>query len=137
MSKFQIFAKSLLKRTKLWATNFVQEDFSRDLTVRILAFLAVVAIAVIWIFSVLSFPPAEYLVPLRYNSFLGVTSLGSWYELYAVPSILVLLFILNAILAHTAYKKDKMISYILLGTNIFLAIVASSVVISLSIMVSR
>jgi hypothetical protein len=137
MPNITIKLKSIWNQGVRASLSIFDQLFLKDLTVRVLLGISLAMLALIWIFSFFNFDPTDYLVPLRYDSFLGVTSLGAWYQLYAVPLILVLLFCLNVFLASTAYVKDKLVSYILLGSNIFLAICGGTVIISLSAIISR
>jgi hypothetical protein len=99
--------------------------------------IGLVMLSLIWIYCFFSFTPTDYLVPLRYNSFLGVTSLGAWYQLYLVPLILLITYLINGFLASVAYKKDKLLAYILLGINIFTSVCGAAVVVSITFLVSR
>jgi hypothetical protein len=137
MANLKITVKALVRRTTDNLKKLPSEEFVKDFTIRSLAVIGLILLVIIWIFSILSFPPADYLVPLRYNSFLGVTALGAWYQLYAVPLILIFVYILNIFLAHTAYEKDKMVSYILMGTSLFVIVCGGAVVVNLSQVLSR
>ena len=137
MANLKITIKSLFRRFSEYLKNLPSQEFTRDFTIRTLAIAGAILLTVIWIFSILSFPPADFLVPLRYNSFLGVTALGAWYELYIVPLILLFVYFLNIGLAHTAYVKDKMVAYILMGTNIFVMVCGAAVVANLAQVLAR
>lgn len=137
MANIKISTKAFIRRTTDNLKNLPSEEFTRDFAVRTLAIIGLIMLVVVWIYSILSFPPADFLVPLRYNSFLGVTALGAWYQLYTVPVLLLLIFIVNIFLAHSAYGKDKMVSYILMGASIFAMVCGSAVVINLSQVLSR
>jgi hypothetical protein len=89
-----------------------------------------------WLVAVFRFQPSDFLVPVRYNSFLGVTELGNWYDLYYVPGVMTLCVVLNTLLGSVVYKKDKMIGYILLAANIFVSALAMIVVINFSQLVN-
>ena len=127
-------AKSNIGRTLV---RLLSEEFLRDTTVRVIGGVGFALLALIWIYAIFSFAPTDYLVPLRYNSFLGVTLLGSWYQLYFVPGILLLLALLNGILASITYSRDKLVAYSLLGITVFTNICGAAVVVSLSFLVNR
>jgi hypothetical protein len=130
MKKIEIRTRAFTKNIKDKLPNFFNEAFLGDINIQVLLFVAGVIFVVTWIFAIVRFQPSDYLVPTRYNTFLGVTALGNWYQLYFVPLILTFCILLNFVLSNFTYKKDKMISYILVGSNIFLAISALAVVIN-------
>jgi hypothetical protein len=109
-------------------------EFVKDTNIRVILALTGVLIITTWLIAFFRFQPSDYMVPIRYNSFLGVTSLGNWYDLYYVPGIMTLCFILNTYLGNVVYKIDKMVGYILLGANIFVSGYALIVVINLSLL---
>lgn len=133
--KFEVKTRHISNRLKSKIVGFFSRDFLQDLPARIILITGAVLVLVVWLVAIFRFSVSEYQVPIRYNSFLGVTELGNWYELYRVPAFITLCLILNLILANAVFAKDKMISYIFLGINIFLAIAALTVVINLSILI--
>jgi hypothetical protein len=133
MRKFELFLRAFLKGKKEKMPKFLREEFTRDINVRVLFILFGIIFVIIWIFAFLRFQPSDYMVPVRYNTFLGVTQLGNWYDLYYVPVIMAFCALLNLVLANVIYTKDKMISYIFLGSNIFIAGSALAVVINLAL----
>ncbi len=133
--KFEVKTRHITNRLKNRIVGFFSKDFLKDLPARLILITGAILVFVVWLVAVFRFPVSEYLVPIRYNSFLGVTELGSWYELFRVPAFITLCLILNLILANAVFAKDKMISYIFLGINIFLAISALTVVINLSLLI--
>jgi predicted lysophospholipase L1 biosynthesis ABC-type transport system permease subunit len=137
MVNLKIKTMSLWRRFTKFFVTFLTHEFLSDITVRIVGGIGLALLSLVWIYCFFSFTPTDYLVPLRYNSFMGVTSLGAWYQLYFVPGILLLLFIVNGFLASITYKKDKLLAYILLGTNIFAIVCGAAVVVSITYLVSR
>jgi len=62
-------------------------------------------------------------VPLKYNYLFGIVKTGSWTGAFLLPVLLILTIILNILAAEFFYRKDKFLTYIFLGVNIFLAII--------------
>lgn len=62
---------------------------------------------------------------LHYNIIFGVDSLGTPQELYWLPLLGLLLFLLNAIMAIFFYRRDKFLLKLLLASSIFINIVIS------------
>lgn len=130
MKNFEIRARAFVKAVKESFPRFVKEDFFSDINVRVMVFVSGVIFVIMWIFAIVKFQPSEFLVPTRYNTFLGVTALGNWYQLYFLPLVLTFCVTLNLILANFTYQKDKMIAYILVGVNIFLSVVTLAAVVN-------
>jgi hypothetical protein len=137
MSKTKITSKVILEKAVGSVLSFFKEDFLKDSVVRIL--IAVFAILfTISLFLVASrFIPGDYYIPLKYNSFLGVTKIGKWYEVYRLPLILATCFGINTFLADKIYQKDRMITYILLGTNIFIGVTAIIAIYNFGVLFQR
>lgn len=132
MKNFEIRTRAFSKGLKEKLPNVFKLEFGQDINIRVMIVIFAILLSIIWIFSFIRFQPSDFMVPLRYNSFLGVTQLGFWYNLYSVPVFLTLCSFLNLVLAEVIYKKDRMISYILVGSNIFLAAASLAVVINLA-----
>ncbi len=62
------------------------------------------------------------MIPLRYSILGGVDTLGNWYRLFAFPATGLLIGVINLFLALTAYKKERLISYFLIGVGALLQV---------------
>lgn len=123
MNKIDLFVKSQSATVKEKISKNFSDSYFRDSVVRLVLGIGLIFLALAWVFSIFYFKISSYEVPIRYNSFFGVTTLGSWYDLYRFPLFLTLSFIVNTILSKAIYKKDKLVSYILTSTNILLGII--------------
>lgn len=130
--KIQILFRVYTKKVKSKILSWFSEAFLRDSIVRAMLFLGALLICVIWLVAIFRFGPSDYQLPIRYNSFLGVTELGRWHDLFRVPLYTIVSYFINTFLADRVYAKDKMVSYIFLGINFFVMISALLVVINLS-----
>lgn len=137
MSKLEVHLRNFIKGLKGRFPRLFSDHFLVDSTNRIMFGVTAALYLAVWIISVLKFQPSDYLVPTSYTNFLGVTSLGKWYELYVIPLILTICIVLNLILGDVTYKKDKMVSYIFVATNIFIAMAALTVVINFSFLLGN
>jgi hypothetical protein len=135
MKKIDIQLSHRLGALKGSFARLFQAEFGRDHAVQIILFASVVMLLSSWIVGFLRFLPSDYDVPLRYDSFLGVTRLGKWYELYRVPFIGTLALGINYYLGSLLYGKDKMLGYILLGATFFVSLLTLLVTINLGILV--
>jgi hypothetical protein len=129
MKKIEIRTRAFTKNIKDKLPNFFNEAFLGDINIQVLLFVAGVIFVVTWIFAIVRFQQVIIWCQPGIILFLGSRPLN-WYQLYFVPLILTFCILLNFVLANFTYKKDKMISYILVGSNIFLAISALAVVIN-------
>lgn len=58
------------------------------------------------------------LLPLHFSILGGVDRLGRWYELFSFPGLGLFIFLLNSILAFLIYKKEKIISILVLAFSL-------------------
>lgn len=128
MKKYDVILKSKIQENLAKLPQLFEEDFLRDKPNQGMLLATVIFFSAVWIFAIVEFRVSDFLVPIRYNSFLGVTQVGSWYELYRTPIFLTFCIIINLLLGNLMYKKDRMVTYILIGTNIFLGFVAAILV---------
>lgn len=137
MNKIDIFIKDIKENLKSHLPKVLEYPFFGDFTNRVLLVLSSALLLAVWIVALYRFRPSDFLVPVRYSSFFGVTQLGSWYDLYAVPLIMTFCIFLNLFLGYTMYQKDKMISYIFVGSAAFISAISLIIVINFSIIIGR
>lgn len=68
----------------------------------------------IWIFLWRRVRPTHDPITLQYNIYFGISYIGEWYKIYAIPIIGLFIFILNYTISYYIYRKDKMAAYFLL-----------------------
>jgi|GEM_PF-1369711 len=83
-------------------------------------------------FVVTHIKPDQTSIPLKYNYLFGIVRTGSWVGTFLILFILVLIVGFNIFLAEYFYRKDKFLTYIFLGINIFLCIIAFLEIIALN-----
>lgn len=62
-------------------------------------------------------PADQAFIPLHYNTYLGVDNFGPWYNIFILPALGLLIFIVNSLLAATIYNRKDILSYFLVITN--------------------
>lgn len=67
---------------------------------------------------VLSLTNSDTFIPLHYNTYLGVDKYGDWKNIFYLPGLGLLIFILNTFFALTIYNKKDVLSYFLVGANL-------------------
>lgn len=130
LKKLEINIRAKLNPSKERILTHIKSSFFRDTVTQLLLIPSFFLLLAAWVLSLYYFRVSEYLVPLRYNSFAGVFGLGNWYDLYLIPAILTVCFLSNIFLAKTIYDKDKFLGYILTASNIFLTVVAITIIIN-------
>lgn len=137
MKKYDLIFKSKVQSLKQGLPKILLDEFLKDKANQGMLLITGVLFSIAWILSLYFFRVNDFLVPTRYNSFLGVTELGNWAGLYRIPLFLTVLIIINLLLGNLIYKKDRMITYILIGTNIFLALISIVLVINFSNIIGK
>jgi hypothetical protein len=76
-------------------------------------FLSAVINLSMWAYLYANRIESDYPIILHYNLFLGVDLLGEYGMMYMLPTIGVILFLLNSMLGQFFYKVERLASYIL------------------------
>lgn len=103
--------------------RFFKNDFFKDISVQLLLIFSGIFLVFSWIVSLYFFEQSDYLVPLRFSSFIGFFELGQWYRLYELTFFYSVIVFINFFLATVIYKKDKFLSYIFLASNLFISLI--------------
>jgi hypothetical protein len=75
-------------------------------------------------------------IPLSYNVIYGVTSLGSWINLYLYLIGYAILGFLNLFVAWAFFEKERLISYLMGLTNIVIGVLFVIVIYNLTALIS-
>jgi len=130
VKKIDIKIRAKITPLKEKVIDHIKSKYFKDTATQLLLIPSFALLIAVWILALYYFQASEYLVPLKYNSFLGVLNIGSWYELYQLPIFLTLCFGVNLTLGKIIYEKDKFVGYILAASNIFLALIVLVLVIN-------
>lgn len=114
--------------------SFFAQEYFQGKIVRWLLFLGLAANLTEWTALKIFVKPVDFPIILHYNVFFGVDMLGDWKEVFALPIIGLLLFLVNNFLAAYLYqKKERIASYLLLMAALMiqlsLLVAAASVII--------
>jgi len=63
-------------------------------------------------------PADQAFIPLHYNTYLGVDSFGNWLNIFLLPGLGLLIFLINTLLAVLIYNRKDILSYFLVLTNL-------------------
>lgn len=86
-----------------------------------LALMSILVSAIIFSLLYLFIGTSGDSIILHYNVYFGVDLVGSWREVYLVPLVGFLFFVVNFVLAHYFfYKKERILSHLLMLTALMI-----------------
>ncbi len=74
--------------------------------------LAVLANAGIWAVLYFTVESSDRPIILHYNIYFGVDFVGDWRNVYIMPALAFLIFLINLVLSRFFYYKERFISYL-------------------------
>jgi len=98
-------------------------SYFNDRVVKINFFLSLFINISLWLLVLWQTKNFDELIPLLYNIYFGIDLLGFWYQIYLLPGLGLLFFLVNFALAGILYSKEKIISYFLVGGSTFSQII--------------
>jgi len=124
--------KNKLIGLKLKIRSFFHQAYFRSHIVIWLLALSMVSNAANWIILMVWIKPVDFPIILHYNVYFGVDLIGGYGQVYLLPLIGLILFIINLILSIYFYKqKERIASYILLMAMLMIQL--SLIVASISV----
>lgn len=124
--------KKKIKELKENLENIKKQFFFRDPLVLGFEIFPLALLFVLFFIIFLGVKPSGVLIQLRYNSFYGVTNVGSWYKTYNLFVVGIFIYIVNSVLAYVFYTKERLASFLLLSaiflSEIILIIEATNIV---------
>jgi hypothetical protein len=91
----------------------VAKPYWKDKQIMGILFLSALLNIFIWIFLLQNQKENAHPVILHYNLFFGVDYLGDYKNIYLIPLSGLIIIIVNSILGHLLYLKEKLASYFL------------------------
>lgn len=114
--------------------SFFKQDFFRSKIVFWLIIFSLVANVTNWMGLWILVRPIDGNIILHYNVYFGVDMMGNWKLVFIMPSVGLLLFLINFFLALYFYhQKERIASYILLLASLMIQL--SLLVASVSIII--
>lgn len=126
----EIYEKYRDKYIKLFGKSFYHDVVM--ITMFTIYLLILASILLILIFRVKA---GTGVIPLSYNVIYGVTSLGSWLNLYLYLAGYAFLGLLNLFVAWAFFEKERLISYLMGLTNIVVGILFVIIIFNLTALV--
>lgn len=130
IKNFELKIKAKVNPLKERVYFHIKSKYFKDSITQLLLIPTFTLFVAVWVLSLYYFRISNYLVPLKYSSFLGVVDLGRWYQSYELPLFLTLCLIINIVLANVIYKKDKFLGYIITASNMFLTLIVIIIIIN-------
>jgi len=131
MKPQEIIEKYKEKYTRLFGRSFYHDVVM--ITMFTIFLLILATILLILIFRVKT---STGVIPLSYNVIYGVTSLGSWFNLYLYLIAYTVLGLLNLFISWAFFEKERLISYLMGLVNIVVGILFIIIIFNLTALVS-
>lgn len=113
----EIYSNYKLKRTT--------SPFLKNKVVVWLFWFNLIVLVVDFFYIFLKLKGREDLIPLHYNIYFGVDLIGNKEQVFKLPLIGAIVFLVNYFLAGLIYRSEKFASYILIFASLAVAIVLS------------
>lgn len=114
--------------------RFLVDDFFRN---KIVIWLSIVSLCVNiseWIALFIYIKPVDFPIIIHYNVYRGVDVMAGWQQVFILPLVGIILFIINFVLAYYFYGvKERIASYLLLIATLMLQL--SFLVASISVII--
>jgi hypothetical protein len=123
----------IYKSPKLRLLGFFGQEFFRNPLIQWVLIITLFLAVANWIGLIIFIRPVDLPIVLHYNVFFGVDLIGNWKEIYLLPIVGDIFFIINFILAYIFYgQKERIASYLFLLASLFvqfgIAIASASVI---------
>jgi hypothetical protein len=119
MLNIRKFESNVKTSSSRHAGFFAQEFFQSSLVHWVLIGTIFIGVAD-WAALLFFVRPIDLPMVLHYNVYLGVDVIGDWWQMYFLPIIADIFFVVNTILAYIFYqKKERLAAYIFLLASFF------------------
>lgn len=120
--KFNIIKKTI-KNLTLKFKFFLTQDFFHNPIIQWIFIGTMIFNILNWVILAFFMRPLDIPIILHYNVYFGVDIIGDWWQVYLLPVVGGVFFLLNLFLAYILFqKKERIASYVLLLTSFILQI---------------
>ncbi len=104
-----------IKKIKSNFENFFSQEYFHSSLLQ-WVFIASLALNIgNWLFIAFFIRPVDFLIILHYNVYFGVDLIGSWWQMYLMPLIGLLIAFANAFLGYLFYqRKERIVAHLLM-----------------------
>jgi hypothetical protein len=113
-----------------WIKSFFAQEYFKSHIVIWLLILSLVANMIDWLILKIWIKPVDFPIILHYNVYFGVDLIGDYRQVFVLPLIGLILFVVNLILSLYFYKqKERISSYMLMIASLMiqLSLIVASV----------
>src|SRR5665647_3666287 len=101
-------------KVKAELNRFLADDFFRNKIVIWLSVISLVVNLAEWILLWIYIKPVDFPIIIHYNVYRGVDLMDSWHQVFVLPLVGIILFVINLFLALYFYRaKERIASYLL------------------------
>ncbi len=108
------------KKIKEGLSNITKNKFWKDKVCIFTLLTNVLFNIVIWIFLIFRLKSSEFPVPLHFNIYFGIDVIDRWSQAFVIPSIGLLVILINLVLSYLIFSKEKFIAQFLLFSSLFI-----------------
>lgn len=115
------------------AKSFFWHGYWTDPVIFFSLVLAILANAGIWAALRFAVQATDQPIILHYNIYFGVDSIGDWRNVFIMPAIALLVFLVNLILSRFFYYKERLASHLFAGMGLLAQLLMAVGVVSVII----
>ncbi len=125
----------LINDSKLKLINFFSKEYFHSGLIQWVLIGSLILNVANWIFIAFFIRPVDFPIILHYNVYFGVDVIGSWWQMYFMPLIGLLILFVNAVLGYLFYqRKERIAAHLLMLTTFIVQLGLSIAVTSLLLM---
>lgn len=98
--------------------SIINSPAKRDKVVIINLILGLLVNIAVWAVLIFAFGRSSEYIILRYNIYFGISSLGPWYNVLALPLWGLVAIIVNLLIGFRLYLRQKLLAYLLSFTAV-------------------
>lgn len=102
------------------ALRFFFEDRFNRLVYTLVALLILASFV-----AVVLFVPKEENVALHYNVYFGIDFIGSWFLALLIPTVMLILTVLNTVVGLMVWRHDRIIGYFMATGSLFVNVIGA------------
>ncbi|EKE19040.1 MAG: hypothetical protein ACD_9C00158G0004 [uncultured bacterium] len=104
----------LLERKESRLGHFFSQEFFHSALVQWMIIGSLIINVVNWGLIIFYIRPVDFPIILHYNVYFGVDVIGPWWQVYFLPLIGLLIFIINTLLGYLFYQqKERIVAHLL------------------------
>lgn len=97
--------------------------YYRDRLINISLFFGIFANIGLWLLLIWQARGFSDSISLHYNIYFGIDLLGSWYQIFLLPSFGLAFIVINFIVGLAIYTREKILSYFLVWSGVFVQLI--------------